>query len=159
MTESNTPESDRLRTMAMRWLHRTDRSRRHVEQRLLERGGDPNDVAALLDEFSERGWIDDRRCAEAMRARWCRTAPMAPDAIAARLEAEGIEAELAREVAREGNGTPIELAMQLANERLPRLATLPPETQARRLLSLLGRRGFEEDVALEAIERLSILPK
>ena len=159
MTESTTPESDRLRTMAMRWLHRTDRSRRHVEQRLLERGGHPNDIAALLDEFTERGWIDDRRCAEALRARWCRTAPMAPEAIAARLEAEGIETDLAREVAWEGNAAPIELAMQLAKERLPRLAALPPETQARRLLSLLGRRGFEEDVALEAIERLSILPK
>tara|TARA_Y100000589_G_scaffold29497_2_gene24693 strand:- start:34458 stop:34895 length:438 start_codon:yes stop_codon:yes gene_type:complete len=145
--------------MAMRWLHRTDRSRRHIETRLLERGGDPSDVRAVLDDFIERGWINDRRCAEALRDRWCRTAPMAPDALAARLEAEGIERELALEISRVNEPSPVELAVQLAAQRLPRLSDLPPETRARRLLGLLARRGFEEEVALEALERLAVLPE
>ena len=159
MPDTAHPDPDRLRTMALGWLHRTDRSRRHVQDRLLERGGDPQEVDALLDEFVERGWIDDRRCAVAMRTRWCRAAPMAPDALTARLVAEGIDEELAREIASEGDASPVDLAMRLARERLPRLDGLAPEVAARRLLGLLARRGFDEDVALEALQRLDLLPE
>ena len=96
--------------------------------------------------------------------RLTRTRPLSDEdffspGLAARLEAEGIERELALEISRDNEPSPVELAVQLAAQRLPRLANLPPETRARRLLGLLARRGFEEEVALEALERLAVLPE
>ncbi len=161
MTSPNTPsrpDPQQLRTWALDWLHRTDRSRQHIQDRLLERGGDPDQVQALLDEFQQRGWIDDHRCAEALAKRWSRSGPLAPDAMAMRLQEEGIDSHIARAVAGCDDGpAPVDLAMDLAQRRLAGLASQPPEVVLRRLQGALARKGYDEDVVLEVLERLDLL--
>ncbi|MDG2201284.1 MAG: regulatory protein RecX [Phycisphaerales bacterium] len=161
MTSPNTPsrpDPQQLRTWALDWLHRTDRSRQHIQNRLLERGGDPDHVQSLLDEFQQRGWIDDQRCAEALATRWCRSGSLAPDALALRLQEEGIDSHIARTVAGCDEGpAPVELAMDLAQRRLAGLASKPPEVIIRRLQGVLARKGYDEEVVLEVLERLDLL--
>ncbi len=152
------PDIDQLRTMALRWLHRTDRSRRHMRDRLLERGGSPELVDSLLDDLQERGWLDDRRCAQSLARRWNRNGRLAPDAMSQRLEAEGIAADIAREVAEcDDDRLPVDLAMEIAAKQLPRLERHPRDVIARRLQGLLARKGYEEDVVTEALERMKLI--
>lgn len=156
--DSTTPDPQQLRTWALDWLHRTDRSCQYIRHRLLERGGDPDQVQSLLEDFQQRGWIDDHRCAEAMATRWCRSGPLAPDELVRRLEEVGIDSHIARTVADCEDGPAlVDLAMDLARRRLAGLASQPPEVIIRKLQGALSRKGYDEDVVLEVLERLDLL--
>ena len=154
------PDLEQLRTMALRWLHRTDRSRRHLRDRLLDRGGTPEQVDSMLDDFQERGWLDDRRCAQSLARRWNRNGRLAPNALSQRLEAEGIDADIAREIAEcDDDRLPVDLAVEIASRRLPRLEHHPRDVIVRRLQGVLARKGYEEDVVIEALERMKLVDR
>ena len=153
------PDIQKMRTTVMRWLKQSDRSCRKVRERLLERGDDPVMIEQLIDEFRERGWLDDHRCAEALARRWCRKEPMATGALARRLESEGIDASVAASIAadHEGEEGPTGMALDIARGRLERMNNLDRTAAARRLQGVLARRGFGEDVVLEVLQRLELI--
>ena len=48
----------------MRLLARREHTRRELEAKLAPHVDDPSELQALLDDFSERGWISDARAVE-----------------------------------------------------------------------------------------------
>ena len=57
----------------------------------------------------------------------------------------------------DGGPAPVDLAMELAHRKLAGLASKPREVIIRRLQGALARKGYDEDVVLEVLERLELL--
>jgi regulatory protein len=58
-----------LRTRALRLLARREHSRRELERKLAGDAADPDELASLLDDFEQRGWVSEARVAEQHLAR------------------------------------------------------------------------------------------
>ena len=92
-----------LKVRAMRFLARREHTRVELRRKLEARAREGDDVEAVLDELSRRGWLSDERFAEqAIRARARRFGPLklahylkgkgvAEEAIAAGLRGAGEE--------------------------------------------------------------------
>ncbi len=82
-----------LRARALRHLARREHTRQELAQKLAPHAGSEAEVAEILDDFTQRGWLSEQRAAEqivhARRARY------GPVRIRRDLEAKGVPAEVA----------------------------------------------------------------
>lgn len=85
---------------AMRFLGRRDYSSGELRQKLLRKDFDGAVVDLVVDEFVERGWIDDRRFAEQQAAILYRK-EWGPLQIVRKLTRHGVYYDMASEVAEE----------------------------------------------------------
>jgi regulatory protein len=140
------------RTICLRLLNQRACSRAELAG-ALERKGVPGDSAQrVLDRFAEVGLIDDAALAQAMAGAVHRERGLARRAVAVKLRRRGltgddvdaalstIDADSERERARE-----------LVRRRLPALAGLPDQVVIRRLVGLLGRKGYSPGLAYETV--------
>ena len=58
------PPTDDLRARALRLLARREYSREELQRRLRPYAEDGDDIAALLDQLEQRGWLSEARFAE-----------------------------------------------------------------------------------------------
>ncbi len=145
-------ENRRALTLAWRALSRRDHTFAELRALLERRGVEPTAADAALTEIAGAGYLDDagfaRRFVEDRRRldRW------GGERIARALERRGVARELAREVlADRGEEAELETARALLAERV---AVPPADDRSRqRALGLLVRRGYDADVAYEAIRR------
>ena len=80
-----------LKTRAMRLLARREHSRSELARKLAANAAESDDVAALLDELSTKGWLSDARFAEqSIRAKSRRFGPLK---LAGYLRAKGVDDE------------------------------------------------------------------
>ena len=126
------------RTDALRALDRRPLSERRLRARLRRRRTPPAAEAATVESLARVGLVDDERLAhgraEALVARgWGNVG------VAARLEEEGIAAELAAAAVR---------ALPPESERAAALVSGLPKGKA---WALLARRGFDLDVATDVL--------
>ncbi len=140
----------RALTLAWRALSRRDHTVAELRALFKRRGVEPAAADAALAEIAGAGYLDDagfaRRFVEDRRRldRW------GEDRIARALERRGIAPELVRE-ALVGRGAEAELeaARALLAERVP---VGPVDDRGRRrALGLLVRRGYDAEVAYEAV--------
>ena len=80
-----------LRARALRFLARREHSRAELARKLQPHAGEGEDVAAVLDELTRRGWLSDARFAEqSIRAKSRR---FGPAKLAHDLRAKGVAEE------------------------------------------------------------------
>jgi regulatory protein len=157
---ADTPPADPVavaRTIVLRQLAAAPRSRAELAEALRRRDVPEEAAVGVLDRFEELGYVDDEAYAQGLvRARQgerglarralgqeLRRRGVAPDVASAALEAVSDDDEEAA-------------ARRLVTKRAPSLAGLPEQTQLRRLVGMLGRKGYPPGLALrvarEAIE-------
>jgi regulatory protein len=143
------PESV-ARLIALRLLDRQPRTRAELEQAIRRRGVPDDAAAAVLDRFTEVGLVDDAAFAAAWVDSRHAGRGLARRALAAELRRKGIADETVH--AAVGTVSPEDeeaTARALVAKKAPTLRRLPPEVQIRRLVSMLGRKGFNQGLALK----------
>jgi len=122
----------------------------------MARRGVPEDAAAaVLDRFTEVGLIDDEAFASAWVDSRHAGRALGRRALTAELRRRGVEAETIK-VAVETVTDEDEhaAARALAQRKLATMRSLPKETQTRRLVGMLARKGFSQGLALRVIRDL-----
>lgn len=145
------PESA-ARIICLRLLDRRARSRAELAE-ALQRRGIPDDAAsAVLDRFAEVGLIDDSALAQSVAAAQHTERGLARRAVAVKLRHRGfdddvIDSALTGIRAEDER----ERAAELVRRRRRSLAALPPDVQKRRLVGLLGRKGYSPGLAYQVV--------
>jgi SOS response regulatory protein OraA/RecX len=127
-------------------LSRRDVSRRRLDERLRARGATASESERAVATLESAGLVDDARLAR-RRAEILAERGWGDGAISARLQAEGVAAELVRAAVAE---------LSPEGERAAALARQAPDR--RRAWKLLARRGFSADAAEFALGPLDEEP-
>jgi regulatory protein len=139
---------------ALRLLRRRALSEAELTARLAGKGFEGECVASVVGRLRELELIDDRAFArEALRQTTSRL-PAGERLMRELLDRHGVESDVAEEaVSAERAASPgeDEQMRELIESRLKSMRSLSPEAQARRLLGLLARRGFEPEAAEQII--------
>lgn len=138
---------------ALRLLAVRPRSRRELERRLLTAGFEPEEVADELGRLREVGLLDDARFAAQFAEHAVTRRLQGSRAVGAALAAKGVDRRTIEQALAEVQGDDGERLGKVASQRAARLASLPPETAYRRLVSFLVRRGYEASAARGAAAR------
>lgn len=128
------------------------RSRHELAERLSRREV-PDEVAqALLDRFEEVGLVDDEAFARDWISSRQRGKGLARRALADELRRKGLADEVIREVLDEVDpDDELESARLLVRKKLRSMRQLPQETATRRLVGMLGRKGYGPGVAFSVV--------
>ncbi len=140
------------RTILLRRLSAAPRTRSELRADLLRRGL-PEDVAdRVLDRFAEVGLIDDTAYAQLWVDSRQRTRGSARGVLRQELRSKGVSEDDAA-LALEGIDDEAERvrAVQLVQVKVRSMSRLEPEAQARRLVSMLMRRGYRRGTALSVV--------
>jgi regulatory protein len=145
------PESV-ARTICLRLLDIRPRSRAELATALRRRGVPDEPASAVLDRFAELRLIDDAGLAESFALARHTNRGVARPVIAAQLRRRGIDDEsIGAALAQIDPASERAAARSLALSRLGRMSGLDSQTQVRRLMGLLGRRGYSAGVSAQAI--------
>jgi regulatory protein len=135
--------------VALAALNRREHSIAEIEGKLTERGFDAERVEAVVTELVETGALDDERFARAFSTDKRELHGWGPERIAGALSERGISASLVEECCgSEDRDGLIERARSLLTERG---APLTDDRERSRALGFLTRKGFEYEVAYDAI--------
>lgn len=140
------------RTILLDALAGRARSRAELRQRLARKGV-PDDLAdRLLDRFGEVGLVDDAAFARSWVDGRMRSRGLARRALAQELRRKGVADETAREVLAEVDPDDEEAAArELVRKRLRAMSRLDRTTATRRLVGMLGRKGYPPGLALAVV--------
>jgi regulatory protein len=124
-----------------------------VRRRLSEHGFDPDVIEVTIERAIATDQLDD----EAFARLWVRDRmwhhPLSRAAIAQELRDKGVASDVVSATLQ--NEYPavreIELATDLARQRIRRFCGLPEETRTRRLSAYLTRRGFARGLVVQAV--------
>jgi regulatory protein len=139
---------------AYRYLARRDRTVSEVRTHLQGRRAEPDAIEQVVAEMREQGYLDDARYARAYAEDRRALDGWGPDRIGRRLAQAGIDAEhIEAALAERGPAEELEAAVEVLRQRL----RVPPiDDRGRdRALGLLARRGFDLDLAYDAIRAFS----
>jgi regulatory protein len=141
---------------AGKWLALRPRTRSELSGRLLDSGFTPEIVDATLDRLGElrlvdgldfaRRWVEERIARRALGS----------DALIEQLMAKGIERGVAEQAVSDVAGDEVDRATGVAATLCSKVARYPLREQGARLVQMLLRRGFDEEVAVEAAR--AVLP-
>jgi regulatory protein len=145
------PESV-ARSIGLRLLERTPRTRAELATAMARRGVPEAAATAVLDRFVEVGLLDDAGFATAWVDSRHRGRGLARRALAAELRRRGVDDEIARDalasVTTEDEAT---AARALVRRRLGSMTRLAADVKTRRLVALLGRKGFGGSLAYQVV--------
>lgn len=147
------------RKIVLRQLAMGPRSRRQLEDKLRDRGTDPDVGARVLDRMAEVGLVDDEAYAEMFVRSRQETKGLAAQAIRHELRAKGVADDVI-DAALEDIDPEHEKdqARALVSRRLRTMRGLDAQVQTRRLAAYLARKGYNFGVAYqvirEAVEKL-----
>ena len=145
------------RDIAFKALNRRDRTEVELRRLLAGKRVEPAAIEQVIGELTQSGYVDDAGYAERFAADQRRLADWGPDRIARKLSSLGIAREHVD--AALGNRTAvdeIDAAVDLLARRLP----APPRTprDRDRALSMLVRKGFDLELAYDALRRFANAP-
>jgi regulatory protein len=147
----------RARTAMAAWIDKAPLSRAVVEKKAAAKGFSHDLIQRLLAEFAGLGLINDAELAVAATEHELHRKPAGTGLLRDKLVRRGIEEDLAESVASRATAGRDLLAdaVALCRSRMA-LGSMKadPVAARRKLFGLLGRRGFEEEVAVAAIERV-----
>ncbi|AEJ39836.1 hypothetical protein TPY_1655 [Sulfobacillus acidophilus TPY] len=130
------------RGWALRWLSQRNLSAAELEQRLLAKGFDPDEVKTVIDDLLEHGWINEHAVYDAV-IRQGLAHHAGPRKIAARLQRRRLDQEW---VARFRQTESREVDWQEIAEALLRRYDKDDPRERARLLRRLVREGFPRAV-------------
>jgi regulatory protein len=119
----------------------------------MARRGVPQEAAeSVLDRFGEVGLIDDSAFAQAWVDSRHHGRGLGRRALAAELRRKGIDDETASEaLVSVSADDEVAAAQALVRRRLPSLASVPRDVATRRLVGMLGRKGFGAGLAYRVV--------
>lgn len=128
------------------------RSRRELHDKLAARNV-PDEVAErMLDRFEEVGLIDDRAFARAWVESRQAGRGLAPRALAQELRRKGVPDDVARDALDRVSAEDQEAAARaLVRRRLRSLQRVDRTTATRRLVGMLGRKGYSTSLAYSVV--------
>lgn len=140
------------RSICLRLLDHRARTRAELAT-ALHRRAIPDDAAtAVLDRFVEVGLIDDAALAGSFAAAQHRERGLAGRAVAAKLRQRGVqEQDVHAAVEQIDRDSELAAAQALVAKKARSLVGLGPQVQARRLVAMLGRRGYAPGLAHEVV--------
>lgn len=143
------------RIVCLRALSQRARTRSELAA-LLGRKGVPDDASRrVLDRFTEVGLIDDVSLAESFAAAAHAERGLSRRAVAVKLRRRGVdEPTVEHAIEHIDDESESAAARSLAQRRLRTLAGLDRDVQARRLVSLLARRGYAPGLAFRIVREL-----
>ncbi|MFN2613348.1 MAG: regulatory protein RecX [Actinomycetota bacterium] len=131
---------------ALRLLGVRERSASELRQRLRQKGFDRDVIEGVLERLRETGLQDDSRFAEHYASEATTTRGFASRRVRGELMRKGISRDLAAVASTTDPDQEEERARALAVQRAARMGSLGAEARARRILSLLARRGYDADI-------------
>jgi len=140
------------RQIALRLLDSQPRTRADLAQAMARRGVPPDAATAVLDRFTEVGLIDD----EAFAAAWVTSRHngrgLGRRALSQELRKRGVDNDTIREaVSTVSADDERDAAATLVERRLRSMTRLPRDTQIRRLVAMLARKGFSQSLAMTVV--------
>jgi regulatory protein len=149
------------RRIVLRQLAMGPRTRRQLEDKLRDRGCEPDVAARVLDRMGEVGLVDDEAYAEMFVRSRQETKGLAAGALRHELRQKGVADELVDAALEEIDPErEREQARALVARRLRTMRGLDREVQTRRLAGFLARKGYGPGVAFQVIrDALDGLPE
>lgn len=145
------PESV-ARAICLRLLTQRARSRAELAAALAKRGVPDDAAERVLDRFTDVGLIDDAALAESMARAQHRERGLASRAVAVKLRHRGLDDDVVRSaLAQIDPDSERVAARRLVDRKLPALRALERPVQARRLVAMLGRRGYPPGLAHDVV--------
>jgi regulatory protein len=136
--------------LAYAYLNRRERTRHELREHLLARDVQPEVAEQALAELARNGYVDDRRFARLFAEDRSELDQWGSERIRRALVNRGISADVADEVLAESAGSDeLDRAVVLLERRFP--GGLVNRREAERALGVLVRRGFEYDLATDAL--------
>jgi len=146
---------ERTRLAALRILEARACSAAELNERLKKRKLAAAAIEHVVGRLVETGVVNDERLAEHVVERELRSRPAGDALLRGKLEARSVDGDIASAAVGRVSSqhTELERATELANRTALALSRrLDQHARWRRVLSVLARRGFDEDVAVEAAE-------
>ncbi|MGN6475417.1 MAG: regulatory protein RecX [Mycobacteriales bacterium] len=146
--------------MALRLLERSPRTRSELATAMARRGVPAEIAERVLDRFGEVGLIDDAAFAHAWVDSRHHSRGLGRRALAAELRRRGIDDEVAADaLSAVTTDDEVAAARALVSRRLASLRNQPRDVAMRRLVAMLGRKGFAASLAYRVVaEALDTLP-
>ena len=145
------PESV-ARTILLDQLTGRARSRAELRTKLDSRDVPPEIAERLLDRFTEVGLVDDAAFARSWVESRQAGKGLAPRALAAELRRKGVPDEVAREaLAVVDEEAQRDAARLLVRRKLRSLRSVDTQTATRRLVGMLGRKGYSSGLAFAVV--------
>jgi regulatory protein len=144
---------DRALDLAFRYLGQRDRTVAEMRRYLEGKRVDPATIASAVAELGEQGYLDDARYAQRFAEDRRELDHWGAERIERRLVTAGVDRELvAAALAHQAGEDELAAAVALLRRRFP---TPPSNDRDRnRALGVLVRKGYESDLAHEAVRAL-----
>ena len=140
------------RAIALRLLERQPRTRAELERAMARRDVPPDVAAAVLDRFTEVGLVDDAAFAQAWVDSRHRGRGLARRALSAELRRRGVDDATVREAVETVSADDEEAtARALVARKVRSMTNVPHDAKTRRLVGMLGRKGFSQGLALKVV--------
>ena len=140
------------RIVCLRMLDRKARSRAELAGALAKKGVPDEAATRVLDRFAEVGLLDDASLAQSIAGAQHRERGLARRAVAVKLRQRGFDNDVVLDAI---TGIDAEDERRRASELVARrhrsLAALPVEVRTRRLVGLLGRKGYPPGLVWEVV--------
>ena len=147
---------DPAMAVAAKFLARRSRSeaevRRHVEGKAFE----PDEVEACMQRLRELRLVDDASFARTWVEERSGRKGLAGEALVAELVEKGVARGTAESAVAEAGLDELGRAIDLVHRHVRRVSHLPTGDQVRRLLGMLGRRGYSQEISFDAVK--AVLP-
>jgi regulatory protein len=148
------PESV-ARTIGLAMLDRAPRTRAELATAMARRGVPDDAAETVLDRFEEVGLVDDVAFATAWVDSRHQGRGLARRALSNELRKRGIDADIASDALSSVSTDDEAIAAEaLVRRRLPSMSGLSREVQTRRLVAMLGRKGFGGSLAYGVVRRV-----
>lgn len=145
--------ADRAANVSMTALTRRGMSRWELEQILVARELDPDEVETELDRLAGVGLIDDAALAETIVRTQHERKGLGRSALVAEMRRRHIDpAQIEESLEQLGDDSELERAKELAHKRAPQLRSLDQTTAKRRLTAFLMRKGYPSSVIRTAVD-------
>lgn len=145
--------ADRAANVSMNALTRRGMSRWELEQILVSRELEPDEIEAELDRLAGVGLIDDAALAETIVRTHHERKGLGRSALVAEMRRRHIDADQIEESLAQLDGdSELTRAKELAHKRAPQLRSLDQTTAKRRLTAFLMRKGYSSSVIREAVD-------
>jgi regulatory protein len=140
------------RDIAWRALNRRDRTVAEMREMLAGKRVEPATIDQVVAELGEGGYLDDERYARRFAEDRRRLDAWGAERIRQRLTVLGVSGDhIAAAVQAQARDDEMEAAMALLRRRFP--AAPADERDRARALGILVRRGYDSDLAYEAVRR------
>ena len=143
----------------MRLTARRPLARAVLTQKLADKGATPAMLERVIARLRELGLVDDKALGQLIVEHELSNQPAGEALLRAKLERKGLEEAAIDHALNEASPVTTgagaaRAAMSLAKSKLASLRGVDKNTARRRLAGLLARRGFDEQVVQEVVERL-----